>query len=348
LEQSFVIGTLNTAAGLVPVISDRLTEADRVGAIKVRFKIGRNDYKVDPGLYALGNPDAKSPVLVSANYKLSFDCLRSAIAGRSAWVLVLDTDGVNVWCAAGKGTFGTSELVNRITTSGIAGIVEHKKLILPQLSAPGVAAHKVREASGFRVIYGPVDANDLPAFLDAGMKAADGMRIKRFPLWERLVLAPVELVGALALFVYIAPVVFVLSGILGPAGFLSNAWNVGLTAIGLLLISVFVGTVAAPALLPWLPGRAFSTKGLALGLITALCSVIVLKASGQSVPIIGIAAWFLIIPGIIMYLTMNFTGSSTFTSLSGVKKEMKWAVPVEIAFVALGAVLWIASVWLGI
>ena len=78
--------------------------------MKVRWGIGRMNYRVDPGLYSLGNPDALSPVLVSANYKMSFDRLRESLPGRNAWILVLDTDGVNVWCAAGKGTFGTEEL----------------------------------------------------------------------------------------------------------------------------------------------------------------------------------------------------------------------------------------------
>jgi hypothetical protein len=40
---------------------------------------------------------------------------------------------------------------------------------------------------------------------------------------------------------------------------------------------------------------------------------------------------------------MNFTGASTFTSLSGVKKEMRWAVPLEIAAASLGIMLWIGS-----
>ena len=78
------------------------------------------NYKVDPGLYALGEPNADSPVLVSANYKLSFDALRSALPGRNFWILVIDTDGINVWCAAGKGTFSTEELVSRIESSGLA------------------------------------------------------------------------------------------------------------------------------------------------------------------------------------------------------------------------------------
>ena len=34
--------------------------------------------------------------------------------------------------------------------------------------APGVAAHDVRRRSGFRVVYGPVRAEDLPTFLRDG------------------------------------------------------------------------------------------------------------------------------------------------------------------------------------
>ena len=48
-------------------------------------------YSVAPGLYAVGAPDRESDVLVTANYKLSFDTLRRELKGFNAWVLVLDT-----------------------------------------------------------------------------------------------------------------------------------------------------------------------------------------------------------------------------------------------------------------
>ncbi len=63
---------------------------------------------------------------------------------------------MNVWCAAGKGTFGTKELVNRIRLASLDKIVDHKRIILPQLGAVGVAAYQVKESSGYTVIYGPV------------------------------------------------------------------------------------------------------------------------------------------------------------------------------------------------
>jgi CO dehydrogenase/acetyl-CoA synthase gamma subunit (corrinoid Fe-S protein) len=118
-----------------------LTLGDRLDHVKARWGYRRDRHRVDPGLYGLGEPGRSSPVFVTANYTLSFDALRSALVGRDAYLLVLDTAGINVWCAAGKGTFGTDELVRRIEAVGLHQVVDHRLLILPQLGAPGVAAH---------------------------------------------------------------------------------------------------------------------------------------------------------------------------------------------------------------
>ena len=84
-------------------MSTQLTAEDLAGTRRVRFGRGRSDYRVRPRLYAIGNPDDTSPVLVTGNYKLTFDAVREALDGRDAWLLVVDSRGINVWCAAGKG-----------------------------------------------------------------------------------------------------------------------------------------------------------------------------------------------------------------------------------------------------
>jgi hypothetical protein len=344
LDQPFVEGSVATPAGEVPQVSSRLVRRDRWGAFKARWGVGRMDYTVDPGLYALGTPDPEAPVLVSANYKLSFDTLRAALPNRSAWLLVLDTRGINVWCAAGKGTFGTEELVKRIEVCGLNRIVSHRRLILPQLGAPGVAAHTVKKLSGFSVHYGPIAAGDLPAYLAAGGKATPGMRLKGFSLRERAVLIPVELVEALKPAAIIAPLLFLLGGIGGPSGFWANALNDGVFAVLAFLSAIVAGAVLHPLLLPYLPGRAFSMKGLWLGILVALV-VLFLKAPGGGVwpGWIGDLAWLLIIPAVTAYLAMNFTGCSTYTSPSGVKREMRWALPLEIGLGLAGVVTWITA-----
>jgi len=346
LNQLFVMGSIQTSIGDVPQLSSSLSWTDHWGAIKARWDIGRMKYTLEPGLYALGNPDDKDTVLVTANYKMSFDRLREALTDRNAWILVLDTEGINVWCAAGKGTFGTEELVQRIKSSNLSRVVSHRKLILPQLAGPGIAAHIVKKLSGFKVIYGPISVKDLPAFLDAGLKATPEMRLKTFPLRERVVLIPVELVGALKWFLIILPVFFLMGGFGGSEGFWPNATNHGLFAVFALISALGAGAILTPILLPWLPGRAFSLKGMTVGLLITIIFIIFrfenLNTRSDSIEIM---AWLFLIPAVSAFLAMNFTGASTYTSLSGVKKEMKWAVPLEISAGVVGLGLWLGSLF---
>ncbi len=343
-DQPFVQGFVRTPAGDVPKVSTILTRPDHWGTFKARWGVGRMHYTVDPGLYAVGAPDPHSPGLVTANYKMSFDCVRSSLHDRSAWILVLDTQGINVWCAAGKRTFGTQELVERIRVSGLAEATQQRTLILPQLAAPGVAAHTVRRQSGFRVVYGPISAEDIPAFMDSGLKATPEMRLKTFTMGERAVLIPVELVAALKACVFLAPVLFLLGGLGGPGPYWANAMHYGLFAVLALLAAVVAGAILTPILLPWLPGRAFSVKGLPPGLAAvALLAAMARVGWGHFPGIVEIAAWCLVMLAIASYLAMNFTGASTYTSLSGVRKEMRYAVPCQIAAAVAGLAMWLYS-----
>ena len=308
-----------------------LTRSDKLGALKVRLGFGRNTYTVTPGLYSIGKPDASAPVLVTSNYKLTFDTVRKTLEGFSAWILVLDTKGVNVWCAAGKGTFGTSELVNRIQSVNLSAVVNHKRIILPQLGAPGVSAHEVTSKTGFKVVYGPVRAEDIKAFVAAGYEATVEMRTVTFTFKDRAVLTPVELLPALKKSLLIFGVLFILNG-LGVGRFTGmDIWAV--------LGTVFAGAVMVPLLLTYIPGRAFSFKGWLLGI---LWTIFVIWRNDlinlPSIPWLRMAAYVTILPMISAYIGMNFTGASTYTSFSGVKKEMKIALPIMLVSVGVGLV----------
>jgi len=342
-QAAWVEGSVATCLGTVPKVSTALRLADRLGTLKARLGIGRMRYAIPPGLYAVGNPSAESHVFVSANYKMSFDCLRSALDGRDGWILALDTKGINVWCAAGKGTFGTDEIVHRIEATRLAEAVSHRVLILPQLGAPGVAAHEVRERAGFRVVYGPVRARDLPSFLDAGMKATPAMRRVTFTFGERLVLTPIEVVNLPRSFLFALAAVFLLGGLSRQGYSFSDAVTHGGPAALLCVLAFLGGAVATPLLLPWLPGRAFSIKGAAVGLGVALAYV---ALRGQSASVgLGMDAlpWLFALPAVSAFFAMNFTGASTYTSLSGVRREMRFAVPAQIAGAAVGLGLWLAG-----
>ncbi|NQT55262.1 MAG: acetyl-CoA synthase subunit gamma, partial [Desulfobacteraceae bacterium] len=314
LKQPFVIGSMNMPVGEVPRVSSSLTRADHWGTFKARWSVGRMDYTVEPGLYALNRPTDQSPVLVTANYKMSFDSLRQALWDFDAWILVLDTDGINVWCAAGKGTFGTDELVARIKSNGLEQIVAHRRLILPQLSGPGIAAFKVKKLSGFKAVYGPIRAMDLKAFFENGLKATPAMRKKSFPLWERIVLIPVELVAALKPALFVLAFFFVLGGFGGPGDFWTNSLNYDLFAVIALTTAILSGAILTPILLPYLPGRAFALKGFILGLLTAIILALFRNVDFASWPgRLVIMAWFFLVPAVSAFVAMNFTGASTYT-----------------------------------
>jgi acetyl-CoA decarbonylase/synthase complex subunit gamma len=343
MKQNYIIDRIKARAGSIPIVSTKLTSSDRWGAVKVRMRIKRMKYSVEPGLYGVGNPTKGSPVFVSANYKLSFDTLRKELHGLSGWILVLDTKGINVWCAAGKGTFGTEELVSRIKKIDLKKIINHRRLILPQLGAVGVAAHKVRRLSGFSVIYGPVRASDIKAFLEAGMKASPEMRLVNFTLYDRFKLIPVELVIRFKQLILCSILFFLLSGLNKNGYSTEMALNKGTRASLNLLFAYLAGTFIGPLLLPFLPGRSFYIKGFFLGIVLFVCAFLLKITGGNTLEILS---WMLLIPAIASYLVLNFTGISTYTSLSGVKKEMRIALPLQISSAAAGICLWITNLFI--
>jgi hypothetical protein len=335
IKPEWIAGWLPTMAGVFPVVSTRLTSEDIVCGWRVRWGIGRMGYRINPGLYAVGKPDASSPVLVTANYKLTFDSLRKHLENISAWILILDTKGVNVWCAAGKGTFGTEELIRQIKSVNLSSLMKNRTVILPQLGAPGVAAHIVTAQTGFKVIYGPIRAADLPKFLANNLKTNPAMRNVTFTLKERLAVAPVELVQswkmALAALVYLLILRLISGDVL--------SWS---TVGGFLpyLAAIVMGCAVVPALLPFVPGKSFAFKGWLAGIVATF---IFTWLYGHGT--VDTIAYILVLPAISAYLALNFTGCSTYTSLSGVKKEMKIALPLLIFSAISGIALQLYSTW---
>lgn len=204
------------------------------------------------GLYCIGHPNRKSPVLMTGNYELTVRRLVRELDGNvDCWLVVTNSRGVNVWCAAGGGHFSAEDIISALKTSGVTEVVDHHALILPQLCANGVNGWKIRRETGWGVHWGPVRANDIPVYLAAGRKKSQSMRHVQFSLKDRL-----EMSTAINIFYGI---------ILAVAGFIF--WRPHTLTI--LAVMVVLGYVYG-IFQPWLPGRDGLEKGISLAVLTLL------------------------------------------------------------------------------
>jgi hypothetical protein len=102
--------------------------------------------------------------------------------------------------------------------------------------------------------------------------------------------------------------------------------------------SILTGSVLTPMLLPHIPGKAFALKGWLLGLLWTTSSLKLSKRFTPGNRLLS-AGQMLLLPAVSSFLAMNFTGASTYTSPSGVKQEMKRALPWIAGAAAAGAAL---------
>jgi NAD-dependent dihydropyrimidine dehydrogenase PreA subunit len=194
------------------------------------------------GLYRIGNPNGESPVFLTCNFDLTVRRVRHALRGLDCYLLVAPTRGINVWCASAGGYMTANEVVSVLKTSGISELVNHRRLVLPQLAATGVERKAVEERTGWRVVFGPVRAKDIPAYLANHHRKTPEMRKVRFDLPERL-----EMAAMWAFPISIVPLVPMLIWWRWLAlPFLAAVWGIALLTFGAL---------------PWLPGRPTGTEG---------------------------------------------------------------------------------------
>lgn len=339
------VKTRTSLSGIIPRavhVSTHLSWKDKAAAAAIRWGIGRNKASIRSGLYYVGNPGKDSPVLVTSNYRLTFDAVRKELGSLDVWVLVIDTGGINVWCSAGKGSFSAEAVIKEIKKSGLSFFAPDGMLILPQLSASGVNINKLRKETNYKAVFGPVYARDLKEFIEFGMKKNAEMKKVTFTLKERAVLIPVELVHAWKI-----TAVFIPASFMTALPFDGSFIHRFILMLIFLEISVVNGALLTPLLLPYIPGRFFSVKGLLVNLLWAVlfypANISVLQnavLSCISLVFLGTAA--------ASYTAMNFTGCSTFTNQKGTELEVKRSFPLQITAAAAGllaAVIHVISIF---
>ena len=159
------------------------------------------------GLRTVGRPGPGAPVFATCNFDLTVRRVIRALRGLDCYLLVAPSKGINVWCAAGGGMFNAHSIVSVLKTSHIAEKVNHRMLILPQLSAPGIDVARVERETGWHCKFGPVYAQDIPAYVAANFRKTEAMRQVRFPLGDRLEMAimwatPLSLVAGILVAIF--------------------------------------------------------------------------------------------------------------------------------------------------
>ncbi|MDP2815664.1 MAG: hypothetical protein Q8O19_03185, partial [Rectinemataceae bacterium] len=150
------------------------------------------------GLYRFGKPDRRSPVFLTSNYVLTLDRVAAVIKGMDCYLLVADGKGVNVWCSAGAGYFNEDRVADAVRLSGIAGLVDHRRIILPQFAAVGVCKFGLQEKIGWSFDFGPAYIEDLPKYVKNGFCKDAEMRSARFGLKQRIEMATGSTIMAIA------------------------------------------------------------------------------------------------------------------------------------------------------
>jgi len=155
-----------------------------------------------PGLIKIGNPDQNSPVFLTCNFHLTVERVKRALRGIDCYLLIANSKGINVWCAATGGYFSNHNVISILKTSGIEKLVSHQKVILPQLAASGIESKTIQKKTGWKIIWGPVYAKDIPLFIDNNLQKTSTMRAVEFPWMQRIEIAiawafPISIISSL-------------------------------------------------------------------------------------------------------------------------------------------------------
>jgi ubiquinone/menaquinone biosynthesis C-methylase UbiE len=302
----------------VPEVSAKPTFGDRLADVAAYLSLYMTFLRVEPGLYRVGAPGSDAPLFVTANFTLTFNLVRRALRGLDAYLLVIDTRGINVWCAAGGNKFSTREVALSWRAFRVAEAPHRRPAVLPQLAATGVAKHVLGRDYGIAAEYGPVYARDIGSYVGGGYRKTREMGRVDWGLAKRL-----EVTWFFALMNAAAVAL--------PLAFVHRLYS-PLAVAAAAGISFAIG-----ALFPWLPTRLYAVKGLVAGALVALPLLWYKWSAGAGAE--GLARWGIYLAFAAILLGMEFSGNTSVSSPSRVRQEFKPALVIlaalAVAFVVL-------------
>lgn len=294
------------------VLSDRIMRGirGRIRGLLCTLRAGSKLIPMEPGLYIYGNPSNKSPVLVTANYQLTVGLVSSALQNQEVYLLVADSLGENVWCAARGDKFGNREVAEVIKATRIEELVVHKNLILPQLSAGGVNHQELKSKLGWKGKFGPIYARDIPKYLETGKKT-EAQRTVTFALKERIEMAIQQSFFLSKFFFFWIFLVGIAGKFILPTVSLFN------TAI-LLFPLLWIVYIVFAFIFPFFPTESFLKRGILYGVLLIIPFAGIGAFLGS---IITIGQW--VVLGLILgtFLGMDYSGASPISKPTEIDNE---------------------------
>ncbi len=266
-------------------------------------------FAVRPGLYFTGERDESAPLLVTCNNFLTVFLLARRIARRNVRLLVIDTNGVNVWCSAAKGGFSAAEIIDKARHFGLIKEEQHTNIILPKLCLSGVRLSDLSSA-GMRAVIGPLYARDLPDYLDKG-KFENRVRDRISFGFQARAFAAL------------------------PTAFQFFYWFLGVYAVTFWMLTssiIWAATGLAflyPLLFPFLPGKRFAVKGIYLGFAASILTAGYLSVVRFDIK--SLLFWVLFNFATSIFIALSFTGNSPISNYDNVRKETAHFLPVVAA-----------------
>ncbi len=295
---------------------------------------------IEPGIYQSGQPDENSPIIVTANYSFTYIKVMRALKGIDAWVLCVDPKGINVWCAARGNNFGNKQLIEAVEATGIATLTSKKTLILPQLSAGGVAAPLISSEAPefpFRALFGPVWAKHLPEFLrERPARKPDKMKLARFTGSHRL-RAGVTHTAFLLRKIFLMPSIAICLLLLG-LSFINTAWINKLWRVGEIWLWVVLTNALIAGLFPITKfTRIFIYKGIIYGIINIILLGTISWFIHKSLPLILLNLCFYF--WLAFFSTMSFSGYTMATSPREIQDEYPVFRKIHLTLLIIGLIL---------
>jgi acetyl-CoA decarbonylase/synthase complex subunit gamma len=122
--------------------------------------------QMDPGLYAIGEPNDRSPLLVTSNFSLTYFIVstEAEASGTACHLAVVDAEGLSVLTAWSAGKFSGDRVAKALRQMRASDRVSHHTVIIPGYVP--VISGELEDAlgDGWHVLVGPQEASDIAPF----------------------------------------------------------------------------------------------------------------------------------------------------------------------------------------